>query len=172
MPPENRAVIHSTQTKKSPPQSIEVSFFPSCDPDRIRTCDRLLSLPPTAFTAPAPIQIGANLWSGLSLRHLRRAAYSLYGTLPLLPSRKTGYSEDHRFPRDCPTHLPTGLGFPDTAASTRRVLFPAARLLLLKGRCSIQLSYGTIFPKKALSPLSSRKYKPFHIRGKGERVKR
>ena len=42
-------------------------------------------------------------------------------------------------------------GFPDTATSTLRVLFPAQRLLYIfsgcpenaEGRCSIQLSYGT-----------------------------
>ncbi|WP_282776068.1 hypothetical protein, partial [Phaeodactylibacter xiamenensis] len=49
------------------------------DPGRIRTCDRLISLPTTAFAAPD--DQCQDLWSGLSLRHFRRATYSLYGTL-------------------------------------------------------------------------------------------
>ena len=62
-------------------------------PGRIRTCDRRLSLPTTAFAAPGPC---LSLWSGLSLRHLRRRTYSLYG------SPRTFHAL--RFPRDCHQH--------------------------------------------------------------------
>ena len=76
-----------------------------------------------------PAQQPRGLWSGLSLRHLRRRTYSLYGS-------------PRRFPRDCHQHYLEG--FPVTVRSTLAVQFPGKGSTDCKGRCSIHLSYGRI----------------------------
>ena len=106
-------------------------------PGRIRTCDPRLSLPTTPFDAPR-----AGLWPGLSLRHLRRRTYSLYGS------------------PNTPGFLGIAIGLaakvsPIQCGPLYRFSFPAeapmcAPQRTLKGRCSIQLSYGRklLFPAR------------------------
>ena len=70
-------------------------------------------------------------WSGLSLHRLRCRTYSLYGS-----------PRCRRFPRDCHQHYL--LRVPRYSAVHSGSSCSRQRLLLLKGRCSIRLSYGRI----------------------------
>ena len=61
-------------------------------PGRTRTCNIRLSLPTTAFAAPCADWPRTCSWSGLSLRHLRRCTYSLYGALRKAEAKLTSFA--------------------------------------------------------------------------------
>ena len=89
-----------------------------------------------------PCPAYASLWSGLSLRHLRRRTYSLYGS-------------PCGFPRDCHQHYL--LRFPRYSAVHLNGCIPAQGSCL-EGRCSIRLSYGRMCSGPILlRPYSSRR---------------
>ena len=134
-------------------------------PDRTRTCNLRLSLPATVFTAPTPAglessqsrfpapHLSPGLWSGLYLHHFRWDTYSLYGS-PLAAGKRA----TRGFPRYChrlrilkiirsvkvsPIQCPPLYGFLFPAkAPVRHSPTTSRGPALLKGRCSIQLSYG------------------------------